>query len=110
MIKKATLLIAAIVLLVGCQTVRVSQDYAVGTDFNQFKTYGYFKQGIDEADINDLDKKRILKAIDEQMLASGWAKSQTPDVMINIFTKTQQRVDVYNNWGWNAGFGWGWVD
>ncbi|GAK77485.1 lipoprotein [Nonlabens ulvanivorans] len=48
MIKKATLLIAAIVLLVGCQTVRVSQDYAVGTDFNQFKTYGYFKQGIDE--------------------------------------------------------------
>lgn len=37
MIKKATLLIAAIVLLVGCQTVRVSQDYAVGTDFNQFK-------------------------------------------------------------------------
>ncbi|GAK77486.1 lipoprotein [Nonlabens ulvanivorans] len=40
------------------------------------------------------------------MLASGWAKSQNPDVMINIFTKTQQRVDVYNNWGWNAGFGW----
>ncbi|EAS20043.1 hypothetical protein BBFL7_02443 [Flavobacteria bacterium BBFL7] len=108
MIKKATLLIAAIVLLVGCQTVRVSQDYAVGTDFNQFKTYGYFKQGIDEADINDLDKKRILKAIDDQMLASGWTKSQSPDIMINIFTKTQQRVDVYNNWGWNAGFGWGW--
>ncbi|GAK89442.1 lipoprotein [Nonlabens ulvanivorans] len=108
MIKKATLLIAAIVLLVGCQTVRVSQDYAVGTDFNQFKTYGYFKQGIDEADINDLDKKRILKAIDDQMLTSGWTKSQTPDIMINIFTKTQQRVDVYNNWGgWNAGFGWG---
>jgi len=106
--KKAIVLITAIVLLIGCQTVRVSQDYAVDTDFNQFKTYGYFKQGIDEAEISDLDKKRILKAIDDQMLASGFTKSQTPDIMINIFTKTQQRVNVYNNWGWNSGFGYGW--
>jgi len=104
--KKISLFIVALVLLVGCQSIRVSQDYAVGTDFNQFKTYGYFKQGIDDADINDLDKKRILKAIDDQMIASGWSKSQDPDMIINIFTKTQQRVDVFNNWGW-GGFGWG---
>lgn len=107
MIKKATLFIATVILLIGCQTVRVSQDYAVGTDFSNYRTYGYYKPGIDEADISDLDKKRILKAIDNQMLASGFAKSDNPDMMINIFTKTQQRVDVYNNWGWNGGFGWG---
>jgi len=107
MIKKATLLIAAVILFVGCNTIRVSQDYAVGTDFSTYKTYGYFKQGIDDADINDLDKKRILKAIDKHMLANGFIKSQTPDLMISIFTDSQQRVDVFNNWGWNGAFGWG---
>lgn len=103
--KKATLFIAALILLVGCQSIRVSQDYAVGTDFSKYKTYGYFKQGIDNADINDLDKKRILKAIDNHMLANGFIKSQTPDLMISIFTDSQQRVDVFNSWGWG---GWGW--
>ena len=105
--KKTILLITAIVLLVGCQTVRVSQDYAVDTDFNQYKTYGYFKQGIDDADITDLDKKRILKAIDNQMLASGFTKSESPDIMINIFTKTQKRVDVYKGGFGYGGFGYG---
>lgn len=107
MIKKATLLIAAVILLAGCKSIRVSQDYAIGTDFSQFKTYGYFKQGIDEADISDLDKKRILKAIDNQMLANGFSKSENPDMMISIFTEAQERVDVFNNWGWGGGFGWG---
>lgn len=101
--KKATLFIAALILLVGCQSIRVSQDYAVGTDFSKYKTYGYFKQGIDNADINDLDKKRILKAIDNHMLANGFIKSQTPDLMISIFTDSQQRVDIFNNWGWSFG-------
>ncbi len=107
--RKFLILFAITGLLASCSTVRVAQDYEVSTDFNNYKTYGYFKQGIDAAEINDLDKKRILKAIDNHMLAAGYVKSETPDMMISIFTDTQQRVDVFNNWGWGMGFGgWGW--
>ncbi|KQC34197.1 lipoprotein [Nonlabens sp. YIK11] len=104
--KNTFLLLFAFVALVGCQTVRVSQDYAIGTDFNQYKTYAYFKKGVDEAKISELDKKRILRAIDSEMGARGFTKSENPDVLVSIFTDTKERVDVYNNFGW--GFGWGW--
>lgn len=106
--RNIVLLIAATTMLIGCSSVRVAQDYAVGTNFNTYRTYGYYKKGIDEADINELDKKRILRAIDKEMQAAGFTKSEQPDLMVNIFTKSQQRVYVYNNWGWNAGWGWGW--
>jgi len=106
--KKIFLLLLVMAAMIGCQTVRVSQDYAIGTDFNQYKTYAYFKKGVDEAKISELDKKRILRAIDSEMLAKGFTKSETPDVLVSIFTDSKERVDVYNNWGWNFGYGFGW--
>jgi hypothetical protein len=63
---------------------------------------------VDEAKISELDKKRILRAIDNEMISKGFAKSETPDVLVSIFTDTKERVDVYNNFGWGIGYGWGW--
>ena len=34
-------------------------------------------------------------------------KSEDPDVLISIFTKEREQVDVYNNY-WGGRFGWGW--
>ncbi|MGB3590823.1 MAG: DUF4136 domain-containing protein [Nonlabens sp.] len=101
--------------LVSCQSVRVSQDYALDATFSQYKTYAYFKQGIDDVQVSELDKKRILRAIDAEMLSRGFTKSQdNPDMIISFFTDSQERVDVYNNmgfgwggWGWGAWGGWG---
>ncbi|MFI2741946.1 DUF4136 domain-containing protein [Zhouia sp. PK063] len=88
----------------SCSTIRVASDYDHNTDFNQYKTFAFFKPGIDKAEISDLDKKRILRAIDAEMTAKGFTKSENPDILISIFTKERERVDVYNNYGW----GWGW--
>ncbi len=107
--KKIALLLLVITAMIGCQTVRVTQDYAIGTNFEQYKTYAYYKKGVDEAEISELDKKRILRAIDAEMATKGFTKSETPDVLVSIFTDSQERVDVYNNnWGWNVGYGFGW--
>ena len=72
--KKIALLLLVVTAMIGCQTGRVNQDYAIGTDFNQYKTYAYFKKGVDEAKISELDKKRILRAIDNEMAAKGFVK------------------------------------
>ena len=43
------------------------------------------------------------------MTKKGFAKSETPDLLINIFTKEREQVDInqYNsNWGY--GWRWGW--
>nr|WP_298997455.1 DUF4136 domain-containing protein [uncultured Allomuricauda sp.] len=103
-LKEFTLPILALVFLASCSSVKVVTDYDKEADFNTYKTYAFYKTGIDKAEISDLDKKRILKAIDTEMAARGFAKSKQPDVLVSIFTKERERVDVYNN---NFGFGWG---
>ena len=102
--------VMALLFLSSCVSVRVLADYDKEADFNTYKTYAFYKTGIDKAQISDLDKKRILKAIDTEMASRGFIKSQDPDLLISIFTKEREQVDVYNNnfgWGW-GGYGWGW--
>ncbi|MGL3001552.1 DUF4136 domain-containing protein [Flavobacterium sp. RSSB_23] len=102
----------ALVLVVffsSCSSVRVYSDYDKNVDFSPYKTYAYYKAGIDKVEISDLDKKRILRAIDQQMAAKGFTKSETPDLLINIFTKSREQVSVNQfNAGWGYGWGWGW--
>lgn len=95
-------------ILASCSSVRVNADYDKKVDFNQYKTYAYIKASIDKVEISDLDKKRILYAIDDALAAKGFTKSDNPDMLVSIFTKESERVDVYNNNMWGMGFGWGW--
>lgn len=111
-------LFAILFVATSCSSVKVAADYDKKTSFGEFKTFAFFKTGIDKAEISDLDKRRILRAIEAELLAKGFTKSKQPDLLISLFTKSQQRVDVYNNawgmgawgwgaWGWGGGFGWG---
>lgn len=98
-----------LVVLSSCSSVKVYDDYDKNVDFSQFKTYAFQKSGIDKVEISDLDKKRILRAIDEQMAMKGFTKSENPDLLVNIFTKEREQVDINQfNAGWGYGWGWGW--
>ena len=97
--------IMALLFLSSCVSVRVLSDYDREADFNGYKSYAFYKTGIDKAHISDLDKKRILKAIDAELSSRGMVKSENPDVLVSIFTKEQEQVDVYNNY-WGGGGGW----
>ncbi len=115
-IKILPLLLLALI-VTSCSSVKVATDYERTTNFDEFKSFAFFKPGIDKAEINDIDKRRILRAIESELLAKGYTKSEDPDLLVSIFTKSNQRVDVYNNywgagaWGWGGfgpGWGWGW--
>ena len=112
--------LALLIIISSCSSVRVAADYDKEAKFGDYKTFAFFKTGIDKAEISDLDKRRILRAIEVELLAKGFTKSEKPDLLVSLFTKSQQRVDVYNNswgmggWGWGGyggfgpGWGWGW--
>ncbi len=100
----------ALVLLTSCSSIKVLSDYDQQANFNGYKSYAFYKTGIDKAQISDLDKKRILRAIENEMSGRGFIKSENPDLLVSIFTKEEERVDVYNNnfgWGWGGAWGWG---
>lgn len=101
---KITLLLLTFFTLISCSSVYVNSDYDKKANFTNYKTFAFHKASIDKAEISDLDKKRILYALEESLSAKGFTKSENPDVLIGIFTKERQRVDMYQNFGW----GWGW--
>jgi len=99
-----------IVTLTSCSTVKVVADYDTKANFNEYKTFAFYKKGIDKASVSDLDKKRIMRAIEAELVAKGMTKSDNPDMLVSIFTKSRERVNVNsnNNFGWGWGYGWGW--
>ena len=113
LIKYTTVLVFAL-LLTSCSSIRVAADYDREVNFDNYKTFAFFKPGIDKAEISDLDKRRILRAIEAELMSKGLTKSENPDMLVSIFTKSNQRVDVFNNawgmggWGWGMGPGMGW--
>lgn len=107
-LKFIALPLLALIFLASCTSVRVLSDYDQQANFNEYKSYAFYKTGIDKAQISDLDKKRILRAIESEMASRGFVKSENPDLLVSIFTKEQERVDIYNNnFGWGGAWGWG---
>jgi hypothetical protein len=106
--KRFLLLFIAAIVYSSCDSVRVAADYDRSANFNTYKTFAFFKDGIDKAEISDLDKRRILRAIEAELLQKGFTKSKTPDLLVNIFTKERQEVNIYNQNFGMSGWGWGW--
>lgn len=106
--KKNVLLVLSVILLVSCNTVKVVTDYDTKIDFKKYKTFAFYKPGIDKADISSLDKKRVLRAIESELLAQGFTKSENPDMLVSIFTKSRRKVNINQNNTFGYGFGWGW--
>jgi len=92
--------ILTLFILSSCATVNVKTDYDSKTDFTKFKTFAFYKKGIDKAKVSDLDKKRILRAIETELKTKGMTLSKTPDVLVSIFTKSTKKVDVYSSNYW----------
>src|SRR5690554_463345 len=101
-------LFASLLLLSSCSSVRVASDYDKEADFTKYKTFAFYKPGIDKAEINDLDKRRMLRAIESELLAKGFTKSESPDFLVSIFTKSREKVNIYQSGYYPYGYGWGW--
>jgi len=74
--------LALLLLVASCAPIYVNYDYEKGTDFSKYKSYNYYadmKTGLSE-----LDTKRLLNALDEQLQAKGMSLSDTPDFFIDI--------------------------
>jgi hypothetical protein len=102
------LLLMLVILFSSCSAVKVAVDYDNKIDFKKYKTFAFYKTGIDKAKISDLDKKRILRAIESELSLLGMVKSENPDMLVSIFTKSREKVDVNQNNNFGYGFGWGW--
>ncbi len=106
--KKSVLLLLSLILLSSCNSLKVVTDYDTKIDFKKYKTFAFYKPGIDKAVISDLDKKRVLRAIESELLIQGFIKSENPDLLVSFFTKSRRKVNINQNNNYGYGFGQGW--
>ena len=100
------LLFVSLCFLASCSSIQVSYDYDKSTDFSKFKTYEYTGDAM-KLPIHELDRNRISAAIDKQMTAKGFTKSDNPDVLLDLQVKLEQRTEATatNNGGMYYGRG-----
>ena len=92
-------------LLISCGSVRVAYDYDSDSDFSSYKTYAFSKEQIENLEISDIDKKRILSSVENYLNSKGYNFSINPDLIVSIDTKAKENVYInrYNNYdymGW----------
>jgi len=80
-------------IVTSCSTTKITYDKNV--DFSRYKTYAFYKKGLDALRIPPKKKKIVLRAISEVLLDKGFTKSSHPDFIVNIFTDIHDRIDVY---------------
>ena len=101
---KNLLLLGLGILTFSCSSIRVFSDFDNSVNFDNYKSFAFFKPGIEEVEISDLDKRRILKSIEQSLEEKNLVLSSNPDLLINISVKATDRVFINPNIGW----GWGW--
>ena len=86
----------------SCATMNVSSHVQSGLDFAQYRTYDWgpadaLPTGDPRLDKNPFFRDHILGAVEKQMAARGYERSEsgTPDLLIHYHASINQRIDVY---------------
>jgi hypothetical protein len=78
--------------LISCSASKVIVDYDSEINFSDFKTY-YFYDDIGKK-LNELDVKRIKKALNFELQQKGCQEMENPDFYINVISKI---TELQNN-------------
>lgn len=90
-----------VVVSLGCSPVSVRHDYDTTADFSRLKNYSWLPVPV-QANINELDVKRIQSAVNSQLQAKGYAMAPNPDFLIAMHMGSQEKIQV-TDWGYNYG-------
>jgi hypothetical protein len=111
---KTKLLFVLAIGLVACSSITTTYDYDKTVDFTKYKTYNFTPEAL-KLGIQELNRDRLLAAIDKEMAARGFTKSDNPDALIDLLGKLEQKQTAtatssgggmygYGRYGYGGGF------
>jgi hypothetical protein len=85
----------------SCSSIKVSSDFDKTAGFTSYKTYAFTPEAL-ALPLDDINRNRLLAAVEKELAAKGFTKSDNPDVLIdlNIKTQTQQTATATNSGGY----------
>jgi hypothetical protein len=107
--KKLLILSGILIIAASCSSVRVSSDFDRTAGFASYKTYGFTPEAL-SMPLDDINRNRLLKAVETELAAKGFTKSDNPDVLIdlNIKAEKQMTATATNTGGYGYGHRYGW--
>lgn len=113
MIQNQFLIGIAFFTLFACQSVKVTTDFDSKTDFSKIKTYAIYRLSDTGPGLSELNRNRILDAINTELQAKGLQENPSnPDVLINVTTIVEEKRQVtatnyYSHGGIYRPYYWG---
>lgn len=89
----------AAVMLGGCAAMNVHSYLARGADFTRYRTYAWappdaVATGDPRLDNNAFFRDRVQADVDEWLVARGFEKTATPDLLLHYHINVTQEIDV----------------
>lgn len=109
------LFLPVILIFAACSPVITGFDYDKQADFSKYKTYTISEETM-KMPLNQLNRDRIVNAVEAEMEAKGFTKSEKPDVILDIRIKGEEYQTAtatttgpgygfgYYRWGYGGGF------
>jgi hypothetical protein len=99
--KNLLLFVCLLLFAASCSSIKVSSDFDKTAGFTSYKTYAFTPEAL-ALPLDDINRNRLLSAIEKELAAKGFTKSDNPDVLIdlNIKTQTQQTATATNTGGY----------
>jgi hypothetical protein len=107
--RKITFFLFILIVAASCSSIKVSSDFDKSAGFGSYKTYAFTNEAKTLAGVNDLNRNRLLSAIETELAAKGFSKAESnPDVLIDIQLKGEQKqTATANTSGGYGGYGYG---
>jgi len=111
--KKLVLPMFLFLLVSSCASIKVTTDFDKTAPFANYKTFAFTPEAT-SLNIDQLNRQRLISAIENELKLKGFSKSDNPDVLIdlkvsakNIQTATASSTAMYGpgyRYRWGGGF------
>jgi hypothetical protein len=109
--KKLILPVFILILVTSCATIKVSSDFDKSAQFAQYKTYALTPE-VQNLPIEELNRKRLIAAIETEMGKKGFTKSENPDIFVDVKITGEKKQTATatstGGYGYGGGYRYGW--
>jgi len=98
----------SVILFAGCASTPKSYYNVDPTaDFTQFKSYGFYEDlSTDHADYESMESSLLKVAVAQELEFLGMSHSNTPDIMVNFYIHTKEKIQSRSVPTTNAYYGY----
>jgi hypothetical protein len=102
------IIIPFVILMIAaaCSSIKVTSDFDKTAQYSAFKTYAFTPEALN-LNIEELNRKRLITAVENELSLKGFTKAEKPDVLIDIKISGEKKQTATATGTGGYGYGYG---